>query len=205
MVFGTDISVAVRPTTPGTFETSTGLTCEVYWPAPVGLDAVPQNWQDLRWQLFQNLLQAAQQVDTLQHLIFVDDAKDTEIQQAVHATGIPYTCLGPTAVQIQQAPTAYRAADMGVLGQGLMAEPLREQQQVASSPTIFREDLSALTVQALLTVDWKESRCLAVTDVGSDQGRPWQEQSRDGNNEWCPNGHLLQQALEMETNSYAYY
>ena len=67
-------------------------------------------------------------------------------------------------------------------------------------------------------MDWKESRCLAVTAlgnvaVGQAHDSAWQQQQLqprvDGGggrkNEWCPNAQLLQRAFGVGANAYAYY
>ena len=200
LVMGTDLGVAVRPVTPHTFPTAQSQTCELYWPAPKGLTAVPENWTDLRALMLRNLLEAAR-VARIQHIVLVDDAKDRNVLQQLHATGIPYTCLGPTAHQLMEHPSY--SCRMGVLDK-LQARQLREREVSPTSPYLHREDLSALAVQCLLSLDWTQSRCLAVTslgklqDLGDDE---WLRQKQE-NKEWCHNDHVLKEALGKKSKSF---
>ena len=206
IVMGTDMGVAVREVTPGTFTTSNGVTCEVYWPAPRPLDAVPQNHPELRLLIINNILQAALAA-RVQHICLVDDAKDYGVLKAVHATGIPYTCLGPTAVQmVDHANYGYR---LGVL-ERLEVVSLQQNEQVPISKYLYREDLVALAVQSLLSLDWKQSRCLAVTSLGRAENT-WMAQRSDNtannaavNKEWCHNAYLLKEALGQKSRAFVY-
>lgn len=207
LVMGTDIGVAVREVSPGTFHTDNNVTCEVYWPAPRNLDAVPENYPELRLLILDNILDAAHMAG-VQHICLVDDAKDYGILEAVHATGIPYTCLGPTALQmVHHLNYHYR---LGAL-ERLEAVSLMENEEVPSSRYLHREDMVTLAVQSLLSCDWWSSRCLAVTS----RGRPetaWTAQRSDQtannaamNTEWCHNAHLLKEALGQKSRAFVYY
>ena len=200
LIMGTDLGVAVRDVTPGTYETRNEVTCEVYWPAPRNLNAVPENWPDLRDLVLRNVLEAARLVG-LEHICLVDDAKDYQFLNALHASGVPYTCLGPTAVQMVDHPNY--TCRMGVL-EKLETRNLRAQQRMPSSRYLHREDVAALAVQALMSLDWRSSRCLAVTSNGKAKDDFGKAATRNEKTEWCQNSYILEEALGKKKRSYVY-
>ena len=204
IVMGTDIGIAVREVTPGTFKTSNGVTCEVYWPAPSNLDAIPENYSELRLMIIKNILDAARMVG-IEHICLVDDAKDYSVLQDIHATGIPYTCLGPTAIEMVAHPNYNHK--LGVL-ERLEAVGLQENEEVPCSRYLHREDMVMLAIQSLMSMDWTKSRCLAVTGLGYAEGTWKTQQQRPDDNaengavfdtEWCHNAYLLKEALGLMT------
>mmetsp|Transcript_9434 Transcript_9434/g.18045 ORF Transcript_9434/g.18045 Transcript_9434/m.18045 type:complete len:333 (-) Transcript_9434:157-1155(-) len=206
VVMGTDIGVAVREVTPGTFKTLNGVTCEVYWPAARNLDAVPANYPELRLLIINNILDAAR-IAGIEHICLVDDAKDYGVLKDVHATGIPYTCLGPTAIQmINHVDYTYK---LGVLDR-IEAVELRENEEVPISRYLHREDMVLLAIQTLISVDWTRSRCLAITSLGRAESTWMIHRSDDTannaaiNKEWCHNAYLLKEALGQKSFAFVY-
>jgi hypothetical protein len=201
LVLGTDIGVAVRPVTPNTFPTRQSQTCELYWPAPKNLLDVPENWTTLRGLIIRNLLEGAR-VAGVQHICLVDDAHDSNALQQLQATGIPYTCLASTANQLMEHPSY--SCRLGVLDK-LEARVMGDRDVMQASPYLHREDLAALAVECLLSLDWTQSRRLAVTSLGKlqDKDDEWIRQKQE-NKEWCHNEHILKEALGKKTNKFAY-
>ena len=205
LILGTDVGITQRTVTPGTYEkTPNDRTMELYWPAP-GNIYVAEEEVEMRRNMLSNLLRGAQKAG-VQHICFVDDAAAKQdgsgeasiIWQALQETGVPYTCLRPTGPLTTRPDYTYRTGVMNELTVTKVG-----QQKMVSTPTplqqpeIYREDLAALAVQSLLTLDWTQSRCLTVSSSGSSPSadalaagprkRPDQE--------WCVHSFLLQQAL----------
>lgn len=199
LVMGTDIGVAVRPVSPGTYMTGNDYACEVYWPAPKNLQGIPENAIELREVILRNVMEGAR-LAGVQHICLVDDAKDYEALRFLHYTGVPYTCLGPTAARMVDCPNyTFRK---GVL-EKLEAVNLRQQEAAPASKYLHREDLAALAIQTLMSLDWSYSRCLAVTGKGLPESDSWAKRSNtDLDNEWCVNSHLLVEALGMKAPVY---
>ena len=100
-------------------------------------------------------------------------------------SGIPFTCLQPKGDLIEVPNYTYRAGVQGELSVG---------EEVSSGGQVSKEDLAALCVQVLQSLDWKHSRCLQVSCFGplADDGvvnpkRPDQE--------WCVNSYRLNTIL----------
>lgn len=62
----------------------------------------------------------------------------------------------------------------------------------SSAEVLYREDLAAVAVQSLMSLDWKSSTVINVECTG----RISNGQSRPASNEWCANSESLKVLLE---------
>jgi hypothetical protein len=64
---------------------------------------------------------------------------------------------------------------------------------------VYREDVAALAVQCLQSLDWSTSRCLVVSSAGplAAEAPPSVLKGRRHDKEWCVNSHILVEKLAM--------
>jgi hypothetical protein len=201
LILGNDVSYQCRPITPGTYErTPNDKTYEIYWDAPKGswvpssdtrgVDAVQEN-------LVCNVIEAARRAG-VQHIVAVE-SPDTELRLRPRleslAPRIPYTIIRHGGLLKDTQDFTYRKGVQGQLVVSLQAGnedcPGGVEEKLSS---LRREDVAALCVQSLQSLEWSQSRCLDVkcseilTNVAPSGKRPDQE--------WLVNSYLLEQALQ---------
>ena len=222
LILGTDVGVATRRVTPGTYEqTPNDVTTELYWPAPAHSQKNPppqEKKQSPGQQIIKNVLQAAAQAG-VRHVCLVDDNNDANnhndkdsILAFLQTLDLPYTCLQPQASTITITPNyTYRKGVQQVLR---VVEAKQNDHEIDNNnnnnnnnetvllpPPIYREDLCALAVQCLLTLDWTTSRVLHVRSSGQPVTDAQslllsnQKPLLRPDQEWCVNSVLLEQAL----------
>ena len=193
LVLGTDIGVNKRTVTGGTYEkTPNDRTYEIYWPSPVTFSAPTEEEKELGATILENVLEAAKQAN-IQHVCLVDEACNDEVLQSLHDKGLSYTCLRPSTELTSYKDYTYRVGAVNTLAVEAIQAGLTPS---ASSGTVNREDLAALAVQALQSLDWSQSRCLSVRSVAPPSN---EELSRRNNKrpdqEWCVNSFLFEDSL----------
>jgi uncharacterized protein YaaQ len=193
LILGTDVGVTKRVVTPGSYEkTPNCKTFELYWPAPANLlDSPEENRQ--RLAILQNVLQGAK-LAGVQHICLVDDAQDDAVLQALQDTGVPYTCLRATSGPlVERSDYTYR---VGVMDHLQVRTVLNEDSSdlTTSAVPVHREDMAALAVQTLMSLDWTQSRCLDVSSQGPVGGTTAGSGKRP-DQEWCVNSYLLENSL----------
>ena len=222
LILGTDVGVATRRVTPGTYEqTPNDVTTELYWPAPAHSQKnhFPQEKnKSPGQQIVKNVLQAAAQAG-VRHVCLVDDDNNNANQNNNHQDSIlaflqtldlPYTCLQPQASTVTIAPNyTYRKGVQQVLhvveanhqNDNNNNNYNNNNETVLLPPPIYREDLCALAVQCLLTLDWTTSRVLHVRSSGQPVTDAQslllsnQKPLLRPDQEWCVNSVWLEQAL----------
>ena len=193
LILGTDVGLSQRAVTLGTYErTPNDKTLELYWPRTSNL-LEPDDVANVKLQMLQNLMIGAQ-LAGVQHICLVDDAWDDAACQALDECGVPYTCLRPTGVLTERPNYTYR---IGV-NEAVYVEPFdASAATVQEGPPIFREDLAAMAVQCLLSLDWTTSRVLLVSSQGVAPDADWLATGprKRPDQEWCVNSFAMEQAL----------
>jgi hypothetical protein len=198
LILGSDVGVTRRVVTPGSYEkTPNCKTFELYWPAPANLVQSPET-EVLRLEMLQNVLEGAK-LAGVQHVCFVDDAQDDALLEALQTAGVPYTCLRATTASGPLVVCKDYTYRFGVVDR-LQATPRLNGEDSSSSDLsttsavpVHVEDMAALAVQTLLSLDWTKSRCLDVASQGP-VGETTASRKRP-DQEWCVNSHLLETSL----------
>jgi hypothetical protein len=203
LILGNDVFHQYRPITPGSFEvTPNDKTYEVYWDAPKGTEisssalAVADPVQET---ILQNVLAAAQRAG-IQHVVAVDSAScSPRMQPQLDAMSprIPYTVIYHDAALMNAKDFSYRKGVQGIIQASAWDGndgTLSDESSGSHSSMLTREDVAALCVQALQSLDWTQSRCLRVqctasaTNPAPSGKRPDQE--------YVVNSYLLEAALK---------
>lgn len=174
LVLGGGLETKVRSVTPNTYETTPNdKTTELYW------QGVTEYHSEAFQIVRQVVLQASQH---LQHIVALDPTGS--FLPILQEGSVPFTCLQTSSPIVTTKDYTYRK---GVQTPLIVSTT----QQESSSLPVHIEDLAALSVQCLMSLDWKTSRCLYVT-AGTTvvQGSP-----KRPDQEWCVDSYQLEVAL----------
>jgi hypothetical protein len=191
LILGNDLGILERVVTANTYElTPNDKAWEVYWDPPSSFGSLDANGKAVADERLKNVLMAARQAG-VQHIVGVDS--NGSLQARLEETNVPYTCIRPTGELGSITDYTFRKGVQGDLEVSLTDSSATP--QMTSPVAIPREDLAALCVQSLLSLDWCQSRCLDLSCRGAAQApgpvvlRPDQE--------WCVESRLLEIALSQ--------
>ena len=160
------------------------------------MEPTEEEWAQ-RQTIINNLIMGAKQAG-VQHLVVVDDVKADDSLQMVHDSGIPYTCIRPTGEITKRKDYSY------CLGVQQSAEIESGLAEVEAFTPVYHEDLAAVAVESLLSLDWTKSRCLQVTGTGAPTGSDMAgSPNKRPDQEWCVNSFLVEQALSAGTGQFS--
>jgi hypothetical protein len=183
VIMGGEFLLNERPVTAGTFETSpNSKTMEMYWEG----DTCEESGF-MQETVLANILSAAKGAG-LKHIVGVGNEL---LRAKLESTGITYTCLEPLGQIMDVQDFTYRKGVQGSMSL-MTVDDFSLRQDTPPSP-IAREDLAALCVQALLSLDWRTSRHIFVTCLGA--AEPPYNNSKRPDQEWCVNSVLLESAM----------
>mmetsp|Transcript_14190 Transcript_14190/g.34194 ORF Transcript_14190/g.34194 Transcript_14190/m.34194 type:complete len:373 (+) Transcript_14190:118-1236(+) len=184
-----------RPVTLGTYEkTPNDKTKEFYMDQPRGSTIRGVDDIDYSMQLFRKTVEASS-LEGVRHLVVVETDLEFDNTPAgdkyldvLNEVGVRYTYIRPMG-DLQKLPNfTYITGvqqDLSV-SQGSGAD--------SRTGTINREDLAALCVQSLMTLDWTSSRILQV--AATDKTVPIPDpKSVTPAKEWCVNSDVLRSSL----------
>ena len=209
-VLGTMYQLETRAVTFGTYEKSPNdKTLEYFFDYRYAAVPAPENEDfNQHMQLFQNTIQACQ-IANLQHLVIVETPQtSTDIKTAclniLQSCGIPFTYL-QTGTQEWTRTNPY-TFEFGIQCPDLniAVSPMEKynSQPAATSSTIAREDIAAIVVQSLMSLDWNTNWMLDITtplegtkiDVG---GSTINKKKLKSDNQWCVGSSVLADKLSL--------
>ena len=191
VIVGSSYAVEPRPVTPGTFETTpNSKTLELYWDTVRGKEATAES-KDLAQSLIDNTLEACKNAG-IQHVVAVDTTPDdSKFMEKVQSCGVPYSLIQCPSTLANCKDYTYKKG----LQENLSLSSINNNGAAAgtsssATTTVYREDLAALCVQCLQSLEWGTSRTLSVQSNGGPlivneptDKRPDQQ--------WCFNQHVL--------------
>jgi hypothetical protein len=194
VVWGTDVVLKTRPVTANTFETTPNdKTVELYWDADGKAgDVQTGNADEVKRSILSNVLQASRTAK-LQHMVVVDDGSIPNLLEQLADCGTPYTCIRPTGPLESRQDYTFRKGVQGDLRITKLATFSATLSPRTDTP-IPREDVAALCVECLQSLDWSQSRCLQVSCVGA-LDLPAGASGKRSDQEWCVNTFVLRDRL----------
>lgn len=191
LIWGTDVDLAMKPVTGNTFESKPNQqTMEVYWDAKsdsTEVDIISKQ------KLVDNILAAAKN-QGLGHMVVVDDGSVPDLLPQLQACSVPFTCIQPLGVLNDIQAYTYR--------EGVQAELTIEtgkELEIDGAMLIPREDVAALAVECLQSLDWSKSRCIQVSCPDAKAlDVPENASGKRPDQEWCVNSWALRRALRAE-------
>ena len=216
VVVGTDYYLEQRPVTGNTYETSpNSKTFEFYLDSPRrGIDedgmVVNPDYQSL---LFENAVKACQESDTVKHLVVIETPSTTPERAALCAKLLDESKLSFTYVRVcgslenSQDYTFSKGTQGNLEIESFTFAPdytaqnghvegswIKDLTDTSNGGVVYREDVAALAVQCLQSLDWSNSRCLLVSSGGKLQTREFKGRL---DKEWCVNSEILVEKLAV--------
>jgi hypothetical protein len=196
VIFGTDLALQKRSVTANTYEKSPNdKTVEAYWGALGGVADGDEIVSTMKTDILENLLQASKQAG-VKHMVVVQDVNSQDWLPQLERAGLAYTYIRPTGALVTTKDYTYRKGLQGSLSVSTMAgDDVASFGAETSSNPISTEDLAALCVQCLQSLDWERSRCLSVSCNGALDVESLGPATKRPDQEWCVNSSVLQAAL----------
>lgn len=197
VIWGTDVSLQQRTVTAGTYEkTPNDRAFEVYWGDSRGVVEVGEDATAVKTSkasLLENILQASRQAK-IKHMVVVQDENTKDWLPALKTAGVPYTYIRLAGAVTDTKNYTYRNGIQGSLSISVMADDDAPLASSSSSP-ISKEDVAALCVQCLQSLDWTRSRCLQVSCNGPLDVAALPPSTKRPDQEWVVRSSVLEDAL----------
>uniref|UniRef100_A0A7R9ZLR3 NmrA-like domain-containing protein n=1 Tax=Craspedostauros australis TaxID=1486917 RepID=A0A7R9ZLR3_9STRA len=189
-----------RPVTANTYEkTPNDKTKEFYMDKPARSSIAMEDSMEYSHMLVDNTLEACKMVG-IQHVVVVET--DSQFDRAaevtasnidkLNAAGIAYTYVRPQGELKNFRDHTYIK---GIQQHMTVSKSDFSANTAGSTQSIYREDLSAMMVQSLISLDWTQSRCL---DVHSDGELADNLKTADRpDTQWCMNSAVYGKVLEQ--------
>ena len=200
-VLGTRCMLEQRPVTGGSYEnTPNDKTMEFYMDRPRSSTVKGLDNPDYCMTLFQNSLEASK-AERLRHLVvietdlqFEDDSSHpgTKYLDLLEESGIAFTYIRPVGKLENQQDYTYAK---GLGGDLKITQASSAEEFKSSSDSIYREDVAAVAVQALMSLDWSDSRVLQVQQAG--QFDSISNTKAVPQKEWCMNSQVIGESLDV--------
>jgi len=202
-IIGTSYQLEQRKVTLNTYESSPNeKVYEIYLDERYGAwnqDVAPSDDADIHINIFRNSVQACKAAG-LSHLVVFETPRTVQPSKFVNILeeeGIKYTYIRTNSPLSKDLTFTFEKGISNKLDVRIVQSIDDIDTQETEKP-IAREDLSALIVQSLLSLDWEESRIIEVraSDVNITSGYGTKEKRKQKyDSYWCPNSDVLAEAL----------
>jgi hypothetical protein len=195
VIWGTDLSFLQRSVTAGTYDkTPNDKAFELYWGAQG--NAIGDEMATVKEKILENLLQASRQAG-VKHMVVVQDNASDDWLPRLKNCGVPFTFIRPTGEVLAVQDYTYRMGIQGSLSVSVMPSDDDVSTSSSSSPSpLSTEDVAALCVQCIQSLDWDKSRCINVSCNGAlnvESLGPVAKKRPD--EEWCVRSSVLEGVL----------
>ena len=196
-IMATRYTFETRPVTGGSYErTPNDKTLEFYMDKPRSSTVQGLDMPDYSFALLERSLQACQEEGVKRVVVVETDSqfdaaattnggrKNVEI---LEKCGIPYIYVQPLGSLENFRDYTYAKGVQGNLEVNVI-EPGSLNSPPAEGNALYREDLAALCVQSILSLDWSMSGIIQVRSSGATEPI---ESKKPPNQEWCAKSELL--------------
>ncbi|KAL7463043.1 hypothetical protein ACHAXS_003415 [Conticribra weissflogii] len=204
-VLGTVYQLERRTVTLNTYEkTPNDKTYDFYLDERYGAreDDVPADDADIHVDMFRNMVKACKESGSIQHLVVLETPKTSRPMDFVNILeeeGIAYTYL---RVKSAMKKDVYFTFDKGIKDSldvvsvplELPLEPI-DASNAGNESVVYREDVAALIVQSLMSLDWSKSRVLEVSASSAPVEFVPPGKKAKFDKEWCTNSKLIGEKL----------
>ena len=201
LIMGTDLGVSKMPITANTYERSPNdKTWEVYWGPHKTLTSSFDNAEQekaLKQEIIRNVLSASKKAG-IQHVVVVDDGNNLNVLDDLKQSGLAYTLIQPKGELVRIPDYTFKK---GIQGKLLVTttqdgnDSPDEDESSAAVGQISMEDLTAMSVQALQSLDWTKNRCLQVIGKGPVEDDDDSVNLKRPDQEWCVDSYHLEVVL----------
>jgi len=198
-ILATCYALETRPVTGGSYEkTPNDKTTEFYMDRPRSDTYQVFDFPDHSFDLFRSSLEGCRAAG-IKRLIIVETDSQFEREfsprdkylDMLNTCGIPYAYIRPNG-QLENSPNSWTFAK-GVQGDLLIERGHSLDPSSKNLGVLYREDLAAVIVQSLLSLDWSIN---SVINVGCTGPTSTRKDDAAVAKEWCVNSERLKSLLE---------
>lgn len=204
-ILGTSYQLEKRAVSANTYEkTPNDKTWEIYLDERYGAwgqdDDVPSADSDIHTSIFRNSVHACKQAG-LCHLVVMETPKTIcpmDYINILEKEEICYTYIRTNSALSKDKVYTFEKGISNKLDVRIVDGAIDDDKDESDGQEINREDLAALIVQSLMSLDWKNSRILEVRasqmNISSGYGSK-EKRKQKYDRFWCPNSDLLAEVL----------
>ncbi|KAL3765895.1 hypothetical protein ACHAWO_007582 [Cyclotella atomus] len=204
-VLGTVYQLESRTVTGNTYEkTPNDKTFDFYLDERYGVNeaGVPADDSEYHLQMFETTVHACKDSGSIHHLVVLETPRTkrpVEFINILERENMPYTYIRAKHFKKDKTYSFEKGVkdklNIKLLHKGTTA---LSEDQPKEDDALYREDLAALIVQSLMSLNWKKSRILEVSAAESIVSEaPSKKQKFD--KEWCPNSQVYAEMLASLT------
>ncbi|KAL7512825.1 hypothetical protein ACHAXN_010193 [Cyclotella atomus] len=204
-VLGTVYQLESRTVTGNTYEkTPNDKTFDFYLDERYGVNeaGVPADDSEYHLQMFETTVHACKDSGSIHHLVVLETPRTkrpVEFINILERENMPYTYIRAKHFKKDKTYSFEKGVkdklNIKLLHKGTTA---LSEDQPKEDDAVYREDLAALIVQSLMSLNWKKSRILEVSAAESIVSEaPSKKQKFD--KEWCPNSQVYAEMLASLT------
>ncbi|KAL7480917.1 hypothetical protein ACHAW6_006580 [Cyclotella cf. meneghiniana] len=206
-ILGTVYQLEQRTVTGNTYEkTPNDKTYDFYLDERYGAreDGAPEDGSDYHISMFESAIQACKESGSIQHVVVLETPRTNrpmDFIRILEREGMPYTYIRSSHLKKDLTYSFEKGVkeklNVVLLAAGSSVFPPSDEEKNDEN-AVFREDIAALIVQCLMSLNWKESRVIEVSSTSEsiESHSPMEKKSKQRfDNEWCPNSHVYAEML----------
>jgi hypothetical protein len=204
-IIGTAYQLERRAVTLNTYEkTPNDKTYEFYLDQRYGAieNDVPSDDSEIHQMIFTNSVRACKEAG-ISHIVAIETPKTVNRMDYLNVLdneGVAYTYIRTNSPMKKDITFTFEKGISSKLGVSKRSKLLASiaTPNADDGTDINREDIAALVVQSLMSLDWAESRIFEVHNTGVNVSSGYGEKETRGqkyDKQWCPNSDLLADAL----------
>lgn len=201
-ILGTVYQLESRTVTGNTYETTPNdRTFDFYLDERYGCNenGAPGDESDYHLQMFETAIHACKE-SGIQHLVIVETPRTQTPQEFINILEreeMKYTYIRAKHLTKDKTYTFEKGVkakmDIKVLPKSGVSSPSNEPKN--EGDVIFREDLAALVVQSLMSLNWEQSRILEVSASENIASDVVNKKNQRFDQDWCPNSNVYAELL----------
>mmetsp|Transcript_44539 Transcript_44539/g.128755 ORF Transcript_44539/g.128755 Transcript_44539/m.128755 type:complete len:340 (-) Transcript_44539:8-1027(-) len=195
-IMATRYTLETRPVTGGTYEkTPNDKTLEFYMDRPRSSTVQGMDDPDYSANMLKKSLEACREEGVKRVVVIETDScfddpsasGSAQYLDLLEQCGVPYVYIQPAAALENFPDYTYAKGVQANLNVQLVE--VGNIGSVTRGGSLYREDLAALCVQSLLSLDWKENKILRVSSNGP--AAPSDSSTKPPNQQWCVNSDSI--------------
>jgi len=207
-ILGTVYQLEQRTVTGNTYEkTPNDKTFDFYLDERYGAreDGAPEDGSDYHVSMFESAIQACRESGSIQHVVVLETPRTTrpmDFIRILEREGMSYTYIRARHLKKDLTYSFEKGVkeklNVALVAGGSSIFPSLDEPKNDEN-AVFREDIAALIVQCLMSLNWKESRVIEVSSASESiesNNYPTEKKSKQRfDKEWCPNSDVYAEML----------
>eukprot|EP00956_Cyclotella_meneghiniana_P010548 scaffold14638_cov87-Cyclotella_meneghiniana.AAC.12 len=200
VVLSTVYQLESRSVTGNTYEkTPNDKTFEFYMDERYGTneDGAPGDDSAIHLELFQNSVRACKECGSIQHLVVLESPRTKRPEEFINILeneGIFYTYIKAKHLKKDKTYSFEKGVREKLCIQ-LLSSRTNVSSETNNESAVYREDIAALIVQSLMTLNWSKSRIMNVSSTSENIEAATASNKQRYDRVWCPNSNVYAEML----------